>query len=647
MKNILIKSAFAIASLFVVESSYAEIKLPILLHSHNDYENQVPFYQAYSQGINSIEVDLHYVDGKLMVGHDPEDISALRTFETLYVEPIVEQFSLNDGRAWRDSERELQLMIELKTATEPTLSTVVEVLNKHPEIFDVTKNKDAVRIVITGNIPAPQEFEKYPQYVMFDGTVGTEYTKEQLERVALISENFRQYTHWNGKGMMIASELAAVKSTIATAHEMGKPIRFWAAPDGVTTWYTFYNLGVDYLSPNNFNGCIEFMRDYHKKSYQIGSLATSSGDIARANRLDKVSRSFSGFNNDKLKLSQPIEIYTPEYKNDGSKGKIKNVILLIGDGMSFAQILAADCVNGGLSMLNMNHIGFQKTSAKDTYTTDSAAAGSALATGEKHNNRHISADANNTPIESITDVLHGDGYKCGVVTLGPVLDATPAAYFGHSTERDNSDEIADYLLDCKLDLLCGSDYNSLVKRGDDVDMIKELTKTYSIVRDVDDINEKDGKVICIDDRMSKAASEENLDLLANATIEAIEKLQVDNKKGFFLMVEGAKIDYAGHARSLPGSIVETLSFDLAIAEALRFADEDGETLVIVTGDHETGGLVILDGDPKSRSVLGYYVTDDHTPLMLPVMSYGPGAAKFIGTYENTEIPIRIKNLLNL
>ena len=125
----------------------------------------------------------------------------------------------------------------------------------------------------------------------------------------------------------------------------------------------------------------------------------------------------------------------------------------------------------------------------------------------------------------------------------------------------------------------------------------------------------------------------------------IAKLQEQGGKGFFLMVEGAKIDYAGHSRCLPGSIIEMLSFDLAVAEALKFADTNGETLVIVTADHETGGLVVVDGDEHTGRVTGVYVSDDHTPAMLPVFAYGPGADKFCGTYMNTEIARRIKSLI--
>ena len=111
------------------------------------------------------------------------------------------------------------------------------------------------------------------------------------------------------------------------------------------------------------------------------------------------------------------------------------------------------------------------------------------------------------------------------------------------------------------------------------------------------------------------------------------------------MIEGAKIDYAGHSKCLPGTVIEMLSFDLAVAEALKFADKNGETLVIVTGDHETGGLVLLNGHEETGRIMGVFVTDDHTPLMLPVFAYGPHADSFIGTYKNTEIPNKIRALI--
>ena len=111
------------------------------------------------------------------------------------------------------------------------------------------------------------------------------------------------------------------------------------------------------------------------------------------------------------------------------------------------------------------------------------------------------------------------------------------------------------------------------------------------------------------------------------------------------MVEGAKINYAGHANSLPATVMEMLSFDMAVAEAIKFADTDGHTLVIVTGDHETGGLIITDGSLSDGQVFAQFVTDDHTPSILPVLSYGPSSSTFNGVFKNSDIFNKIINLL--
>lgn len=174
----------------------------------------------------------------------------------------------------------------------------------------------------------------------------------------------------------------------------------------------------------------------------------------------------------------------------------------------------------------------------------------------------------------------------------------------------------------------------------------ELQKEgYQVVTEVADIKADGKKTICIDEEMEKAAEAKTIGLLAETTARSIDKLSKSSSEGFFLMVEGAKIDYAGHSNCFPGSIVETLSFDMAVAEALKFADKNGETLVIVTGDHETGGLTLIDGSNETGYMTALYVTDDHTPIMLPVFTYGPQANKFIGKYANYEIARKIKALM--
>lgn len=617
---------------------------PVLIHSHNDYAQRVPFYQAYAQQVSSIEADVFLHDGQLLVGHDVEDLRADMTFEALYVEPIVTLFARNGGRAFRDSDQTLQLMVELKSETDPTLRAVAALLGRWPEVFDPEVNPAAVRVAVTGRVPAPEAFDRYPRFLGFDGAWDADYTPEQLERIALISTNFRDFSQWNGKGTIIPAEKERLEQVIDRAHEQGKPVRFWNAPEGTTVYYTFYDMGIDYINTDKPEVCAAFFADFGNKNFRIGERRTASSGVTGTKRLDRTTRDFRGFQNDKLQLSEGIDTYRPTHRNDGGKGRIRNVIFLIGDGMGLSQITAAAYANCGLTLMNFNYIGLQRNNALGAFTTDSAAGGSALATGERHANRHISMTEEGEAVPSLSDWFRGKGLPVGVVTFGNAVDATPTAFYGHSVERDNADELTRCLLDTPVDLLCGSGIRQFTERGDGIDLIGELSKNYRFVRSIDEINAAEGRVVCIDERMDEAAEESNLGLLAEATRAAIDKLQERGDKGFFLMVEGAKIDYAGHSRCLPGSVIEMLSFDLAVAEALKFADENGQTLVVVTADHETGGLVLLDGDEQSGRIMGVYTTDDHTPAMLPVFAYGPGADRFCGTYLNTEIARRIREL---
>jgi alkaline phosphatase len=622
----------------------AAAQSPVLIHSHNDYAQRVPFYQAYAQQVSSIEADVFLHDGQLLVGHDVEDLRADMTFEALYVEPIVTLFARNGGRAFRDSDQMLQLMVELKSETDPTLRAVAALLGRWPEVFDPEVNPAAVRVAVTGRVPAPEAFDRYPRFLGFDGAWDADYTPEQLERIALISTNFRDFSQWNGKGTIIPAEKERLEQVIDRAHEQGKPVRFWNAPEGTTVYYTFYDMGIDYINTDNPEVCAAFFADFGNKNFRIGERRAASSGVTGTKRLDRTTRDFRGFQNDKLQLSEGIDTYRPTHRNDGGKGRIRNVIFLIGDGMGLSQITAAAYANCGLTLMNFNYIGLQRNNALGAFTTDSAAGGSALATGERHANRHISMTEEGEAVPSLSDWFRGKGLPVGVVTLGNAVDATPTAFYGHSVERDNADELTRCLLDTPVDLLCGSGIRQFTERGDGIDLIGELSKNYRFVRSIDEINAAEGRVVCIDERMDEAAEESNLGLLAEATRAAIDKLQERGDKGFFLMVEGAKIDYAGHSRCLPGSVIEMLSFDLAVAEALKFADENGQTLVVVTADHETGGLVLLDGDEQSGRIMGVYTTDDHTPAMLPVFAYGPGADRFCGTYLNTEIARRIREL---
>ncbi len=617
---------------------------PVLLHSHNDYTRTMPFYEAYSQHIYSIECDMFYKDGEFLVGHDEEDLKADVTFDRLYLKPLINVYGLNGGRPYANSEAHIQLMVEIKSNnTDAYMKAFAAKVKEYPEIFDPAVNPYACRIVVTGNVPSPDKFSKYPSYITFDGNINEKYTSEQLKQVGMFSICFTNYSQWNGKGTLIKKDKEAIEGLISKVHDMGKPIRFWGAPESITAWNTFYSMGIDYINTDHPAACGEFFSNWDTKNYMIGAKPKSEHKVIRNDRLDKITRNFSGFQDDKMQLAERQPIYTPTYLNDGADKPVKNVILIIADGMGLAQPVATERVNGGLTLFNMKHMGISETTSNDAYTTDSAAGGSALATGVKTNNRHIAANEDGSPNPSLSDHFAALDKAVGVVSLGNAADATPAVFYAHNTERDSADEITRDLLKSPISLLAGSGINEFTKRHDGIDLVKALGKKgFSFVRNINDINASKSKVICIDEEMGAAANVNNLDYLARTTDESIKKLQSLSSKGFFLMVEQAKVDYAGHSRYFPGCIMETLSLDKTVAEALKFADSNGETLVIVTADHETGGLTLVDGDNNTGHTVGYYFTNDHTPITVPVFAYGPQSQQFIGKQQNTDICNKIK-----
>jgi alkaline phosphatase len=619
---------------------------PVILHSHNDYKRLAPFWEAYSQHCTSIEADVFLCEGQLLVGHEVEELKAENSFAALYVEPIVRTFRANGGRMWPGSAARLQLMVELKSETEPELSEVIALLERYPDVFC---SPEGVRVTVTGNVPAPADFSKYPSWVWFDGNLHTAYTGSQLERVALISEDFRDYAaKWNGKGNFIQADYQPLKAAVDQAHALGKPVRFWNAPEGTTPYFTYIRLGLDYVNTDKPAVASLFFSDWDNKNFYMGRHKVEAG-VTGTKKLDAATRGFSGFRNDQIQVERQLPVYTPTYKNDGANKRIKNVILLIGDGMGVNQVMAAAYANNReLSMLKIRSTGIQFYNPEDDFIGDSASGGSVLATGEPSWTRHISANYDGSQeISPLTDYFKAMGKATGVVSLGDIADATPAAFYAHSAERDSIEKITRYMLTSDIDLICGPGTEYLEKpRTDGVDMLEGIRANgYSYTKDALALADVRGKLICLDDRMGAYATEQTLPFLAGITKASIEKLSRDSRKGFFLMVEGAKIDYAGHSDCFPASISETFSFDLAVAEALRFADTNGETLVIVTADHETGGLTILDGDLETGHVLAIYNSDDHTPTVVPVFAYGPGSQAFCGTYVNTEIARTIKRLV--
>lgn len=231
------------------------------IHSHNDYRQLVPFYQAYLQRVASIEVDIFYHDNLLLVGHDLEDLDNEYTISKLYLDPIVELFKKNGGTAWPDSDEKMILLVDLKSSADPALSELVKLLEQYPEVFNPEQNPNAVKVVISGSVPKAEDFENYSTTVSFDGKLNQTYTSKQLQRVAMISAPFFDYAQWNGIGSMRKDEQDNVQNAINEAHKQNKPIRFWASPDEVDAWDILHKMGVDFINTDKIEECTDFFKN--------------------------------------------------------------------------------------------------------------------------------------------------------------------------------------------------------------------------------------------------------------------------------------------------------------------------------------------------------------------------------------------------
>lgn len=339
--------------------------------------------------------------------------------------------------------------------------------------------------------------------------------------------------------------------------------------------------------------------------------------------------------------------------------KPKNIIFLIGDGMGLSAVSTGFYFGDQPSVFHrFNEIGLQQTSSASHKVTDSAASGTALATGQLTYNGAIGVDTSGTNIPNIAELLASMGWSTGVVATSTISHATPASFYAHVVLRSMEEEIALQLLNSEIDFFAGGGLDKFIKRADSTDLLPVAANlgfivdtsglaapgTLSADKKYGFLPEAGGMPSMVEGRG---------DFLPEATVLAISHL-AQNQDGFFLMVEGSQIDWAGHANNTEYLVGEMLDFEKVIAAALDFAEKDGNTLVVVTADHETGGLAL--GPKKSKpgqklytdysEVEPVFATGDHSATLIPVFAFGPGAEKFKGIYKNNEINHKMVALVN-
>ena len=327
----------------------------------------------------------------------------------------------------------------------------------------------------------------------------------------------------------------------------------------------------------------------------------------------------------------------------------KNIIFLIGDGMGLAQIYAGMVANGNsLQLERCTYSGFSKTYSSNKFVTDSGAGGTALACGIKTKNGMIGMNPDSIAVESILELSEKNKLATGLVVACSVTHATPASFVSHQINRDMNEEIATDYLKTEIDVFIGGGRKYFEDRTDGRNLTNELkAKNYQIAYNLNDVKAiKAGKLagLLYDDQ--NPGMPERGTMLPDATDAAIRILG-SNKKGFFLMVEGSQIDWAGHDNNSQQVIKEMLDFDQTIGRVIDFAKKDGNTLVIITADHETGGMTILDGKFNSDKMNALFSTKNHSGVPVPVFAFGPGAENFSGFMENISFKGKMEKLLKL
>ncbi|MEN3042985.1 MAG: alkaline phosphatase [Fervidobacterium sp.] len=402
-----------------------------------------------------------------------------------------------------------------------------------------------------------------------------------------------------------------------------------------------------------------------------------------------------------------------------------NVIFLVGDGMSTNQLFLASILEGRiLNIMTLPYTGLTTTYSADAWVTDSAPAGTALFAGFKTLNRAIGVLPNNEVIYSVFEMAKRAGYKIGLAVTCQVTHATPAAMYAHVANRNDEVTIAKQLIDGDVvDVVLGGGWQWFLPeskggvRKDGIDLIEiAKSKGYTYIttpRELENLNTTSKKVLglfaknYLEPVSERPASQPTLDVM---TKKAIEILSASDQP-FMLMIEGSQIDWECHANDFYGVWKEVVEFDNAVKVALDFAKRDGNTLVIVVGDHETGGLSLSTGgytinveqarkakgtttmflkqydinnkDAFIRGIKEWYditmsdaeyetlkkvptnnlrrelaryvsfkvgfgwTTYDHTAQPVPVYAFGPGAYLFTGVMDNTDIAKTLMRITNV
>ncbi len=346
----------------------------------------------------------------------------------------------------------------------------------------------------------------------------------------------------------------------------------------------------------------------------------------------------------------------PLFFSCGSKEKkaeqphAKNVIYMIGDGMALPQVFATMLATGDdLAFCQFPYIGVVDTRSKSNTITDSAAGGTALACDEKTKNGMVGMNSDTVAMPTILDVLAEQGKSTGIVVTCYSGHATPADFYAKVPKRSMYEEIAVQMAESdKLNVMIAGGRKHFTQRKDSINLLERMENElgWTIYDTLANINTDCMKYAVLADDNHMPVYPDRGEFLPDGVRTALETLEKD-EDGFFLMVEGSQIDFACHAHDSVWMVNETVDFSNAVQVALDYAKTHDNTLVVVTADHETGGLTMIDRKGKYTNVEFDYSTGSHTCLPVMIYAYGPGAELFTGWMQNNEVKARILKACNI
>lgn len=335
----------------------------------------------------------------------------------------------------------------------------------------------------------------------------------------------------------------------------------------------------------------------------------------------------------------------------------ENIILLIGDGMGINYVAAQILSDSSNPFIKFTSIGLSITRSANNIVTESAAGATALATGFPTANGHLSVDHQGNILDTILEIAESKNKSTGLVVTSSITNATPAAFYAHFSSRYLETQIAEQLINKNIDVIIGGGTDFFLpkglggKREDQINLLDSLSsRGYSVLNSYEDLKEicsktNSGKIIGLLDKDGLPKSKERNYSLADLTKIALTNLS-RSEKGFFLMVEGSQIDWAGHDKNQDYLLSEMTDFSSSIKQALEFAEANKNTLVIVTADHESGGMAITGGSKDGKELTLNFISGSHTAGVVGIFSYGPFSKEFEGIMPNYNIGQKLKEILS-